>query len=116
YPGHEFYVTGVVPMNAAFFRAAKGDFITLIPLMILAVILAIGYIVRSYGATLSIFAVVLSVFTASLGGAALIGIKLSAPSISAPIIIFTVLIASLIHILNHVKRKILDGMTQDAAV
>jgi predicted RND superfamily exporter protein len=116
YPKHEFFVTGLVSMNSAFFTAAKRDLTTLIPLMIVFVLIASGVILGSARAASCILAVLLLSLLGALGMAGWLNINLSAPSISAPIIMFTVIVASSIHIISHVKRQIMNGDTQYQAV
>lgn len=116
YPEHDFFVTGIVMMNGAFFKAAKKDFITLIPLMMLFVLIAAGLILGSLSAAGSILVVTLLSLLGSLGLAGWLGIQLSAPSVSAPIIMFTVIIASSIHIISYMRRQVNKGITQEQAV
>ncbi len=116
YPEHHFYVTGIIEMNGAFFKAAKQDFVTLIPLMMLFVLLAAGIILGSLPAAGAILLLMLLSALGSLGLAGWLGIKLSAPSVSAPIIMFTVIVASSIHIISYIKRQVNLGMTQKQAV
>ena len=116
YPEHSFYVTGLVTMNGAFFKAAKADFITLIPLMIVFVLVAAGVILGSAQAALSILVVLVLSLLGALGLAGWLGINLSAPSVSAPIIMFTVIVASSIHIISYVKRQLILGYSQFEAV
>ncbi|WP_170308342.1 efflux RND transporter permease subunit [Parashewanella tropica] len=116
YPDHKFYVTGLVTMNSAFFTAAKRDFITLIPLMVVFVLIAAGIILGSFKAASCILIVLLLSLLGALGLAGWLGINLSAPSISAPIIMFTVIVASCIHIISYVKKRLLLGEAQSKAV
>ncbi|MFC6635708.1 efflux RND transporter permease subunit [Microbulbifer taiwanensis] len=116
YPDHRFSVTGVVEMNGAFFQAAKKDFVTLIPLMILFVLISAGLILRSPAAGGAIMVVVVLALLGSLGLAGWLGIQLSAPSVSAPIIMFTVIVASAIHILSYIQRQIRSGVSREEAV
>ncbi|PSW22271.1 hypothetical protein C9I98_03135 [Photobacterium sanctipauli] len=116
YPDYRFYATGVVAMNSAFIKAAKKDFITLIPLMIVVILVMSAIILGSFKASLSILVLMLLTFAGALGSAGWLGIQLSAPSISAPIIMFTVIVASTIHIINAVKRGLIQGLAQHQAV
>ncbi|WP_444901112.1 RND family transporter [Microbulbifer sp. CnH-101-G] len=116
YPDHRFFVTGVVEMNGAFFQAAKKDFITLIPLMILFVLVSAALILGSPAAGGAILTVVVLALLGSLGLAGWLGIQLSAPSVSAPIIMFTVIVASAIHILSYIQRQIRSGVSREEAV
>lgn len=116
HPNHQFFTTGIVSMNSAFIKAAKKDFITLIPLMMVIILAMSAVILGSFKASLSILALMLLTFIGALGAAGWSGIQLSAPSITAPIIMFTVIVASAIHIINAVKRGIIIGETQRQAV
>ncbi|MCW8093454.1 efflux RND transporter permease subunit [Alteromonas sp. ASW11-130] len=116
YPKHEFFVSGLVSMNSAFFTSAKRDFVTLIPLMIIFVLVAAGVILGSAKAAFCILTVLLLSLLGALGLAGWAGIKLSAPSISAPIIMFTVIVASSIHIISYVKRELINGVSQREAI
>lgn len=116
YPDHKFYVSGIAIMNAAFIQAAKKDFKTLIPLMMLFVLIFAGVLLGSLRAASVVLLVVLLAFVGALGVAGWLGISLSAPSISAPIIMFTVIVASSIHILSYVRRRQLEGAEPNDAV
>jgi len=116
YPDHAFFVTGLVSMNSAFFTAAKRDFMTLIPLMIVFVLVTAGVILGSAKAASCILAVLLLSLLGALGLAGWLDIKLSAPSISAPIIMFTVIVATSIHIISYVKRELMQGKLQHQAI
>lgn len=116
YPQHTFSVTGIVTMNGAFFKAAKHDFSVLIPIMILVVLVISGLILGSVQASFCILFVLLCSLLGSLGVAGWLNIHLSAPSISAPIIMFTVIVASTIHIISFVKKQLISGAEQQNAV
>lgn len=116
YPDYTFSVSGIVTMNGAFINAAKRDFITLIPIMMLLVLVAAGIILGSLKAASIVFLTLLLSFTGALGLAGWLGITLSAPSISAPIIMFTVIVASSIHILVYVRRRQSEGASPNEAV
>ncbi len=116
HPDYSFYISGITRMNGAFFKAAKKDFVTLIPLMMVFVLVVAGVILGSVQAALTMLAIVLMSFLGALGMAGWVGIQLSAPSISAPIIMFTVIVASAIHIMTYVKRKVIEGDSAADAV
>lgn len=116
YPEHSFYVSGIAIMNGAFIAAAKKDFKTLIPIMMVFVLIFAGFLLGSLRAAGIILLIVLLSFVGALGISGWLGINLSAPSISAPIIMFTVIVASTIHILSYVRRCQSDGATPQEAV
>ncbi|MFT7681746.1 MAG: putative RND superfamily exporter protein [Moritella dasanensis] len=116
YPDYEFYSSGITVMNGAFMKAAKKDFATLIPLMMVFVLIAAGFILGSIKAAVIMLGIVLLSFVGALGTAGWLGIQLSAPSISAPIIMFTVIVASSIHIITYIKSKRVEGASAKQAV
>lgn len=115
-PNYSFYVSGIAIMNGAFIKAAKKDFVTLIPLMMILVLLIAGFLLGSFKAVGLLLSMLLLSFVGALGIAGWAGISLSAPSISAPIIMFTVIVASSIHILTYVKRRQTEGVLPYQAV
>jgi len=116
YPKHEFNVSGLVIMNGTFMEVAKKDIITLIPLMMLFVLIVAGIILGSVKAAIIILGVVILCFTGALGVAGWVGIQLSSPSVSAPIIMFTIIVASSIHIITYVKNRRVQGINSKQAV
>lgn len=116
HPDYQFFTTGTVAMNAEFVKAAKQDFLTLVPLMIALVLIGSALILGSISAAVAILAVLLLSLVGALGAAGWLGIQLSAPSISAPIIMFTVIVASSIHLISGVKRGLLNGKNKFDAV
>ncbi|MBU2705973.1 MMPL family transporter [Zooshikella marina] len=115
-PGYQVYSSGVIMLNNAFFEAARQDLITLIPLMLLLTLCAAGLLLRSGLALVTLSIVVVSSVLAALGSAAWLGIFLSAPSVSAPIILLTITVAAGVHILSALQRSV--GITdhQEQAV
>lgn len=116
YPDYQFFTTGTVAMNAEFVKAAKRDFITLVPLMIVLVLVGSALILGSIAASAAILIVLLLSLVGALGAAGWLDIQLSAPSISAPIIMFTVIVASSIHLISGVKRGLCNGKNKFDAV
>ncbi|CZF83764.1 efflux RND transporter permease subunit [Grimontia marina] len=114
-PEHAFYVSGLVIMNGAFMDIAQKDLATLIPALMLFVLVVAGYIIGSVRAALIIMAVVVLCFTGALGLAGWTGIKLSSPSVSAPIIMFTIIVASSIHLITYVKTRRVEGASAPVA-
>ncbi|MFC6669930.1 efflux RND transporter permease subunit [Marinobacterium aestuariivivens] len=84
--------------------------------MILFVLISAGLILGSPAAGGAILAIVVLALLGSLGLAGWLGIQLSAPSVSAPIIMFTVIVASAIHILSYIQRQVRAGAPREEAV
>ena len=116
YPDHKIYMSGIIMMNNAFFEAARGDFITLIPIMVLVILIAAGVILRTKSGAIAISLVVIGSVLAALGLAGWLGIPLSAPSVSAPIILLTIIVASNIHILSSLQQEMINGNDVESAL
>ena len=116
YPNFDYHITGIVPMNSAFFEAATGDSMTLIPAMFLIVLLLIGFLTRSVTATVStLVVIILSIFVAA-GFAGIAGIKLTPPSSQFSTIILTLAVADSIHILMTIINKMKAGYNKKDAI
>jgi len=99
YPGMDVRLAGVAMLNNAFVEAAVDDQKTLVPIMYLGIIVVMLLLLRSIAATVVTVAVVtLSVVTA-MGLAGWIGITLSSPAASAPVVITTLAVADSVHVL-----------------
>lgn len=116
HPNFDYHITGIVPMNSAFFEAATGDSMTLIPAMFLIVLLLIGFLTRSISATVStLVVIILSIFVAA-GFAGISGIKLTPPSSQFSTIILTLAVADSIHILMTIINKMKAGYNKQDAI
>lgn len=116
HPSFDYHITGIVPMNSAFFEAATGDSMTLIPAMFLIVLLLIGFLTRSISATVStLVVIILSIFVAA-GFAGISGIKLTPPSSQFSTIILTLAVADSIHILMTIINKMKAGYNKQDAI
>ncbi|MEM9820093.1 MAG: MMPL family transporter [Bacteroidota bacterium] len=116
YPNFAFHITGVVPMNNAFFTASTTDGKTLIPAMFGLVLLLIGFLTRSITATLAtLVVIVLSICTAA-GFGGFVGIQLTPASAIFPTIILTLAVADSIHILISILQKMKEGQSKEAAI
>ena len=116
YPNFDYHVTGIVPMNSAFFEAASGDGKTLIPAMFLIVIILVGLLTRSITATISTLVVIILSISMGAGFAGIMGIKLTPPSAQFSTIILTLAVADSIHILITIINKMKAGYDKQAAI
>lgn len=116
YPDIGFYDTGVVMMNQAFPEATQLDFKTLYPIMFLLFIVGLWFFLRSITATfITLLIIVLSVMMA-MGSAGWLGIKLTPPSASAPIVILTLAVADCVHMLITLLQNMRAGKAKRAAI
>ncbi|MEL7426270.1 MAG: efflux RND transporter permease subunit [Bacteroidota bacterium] len=116
YPGLQTHTSGMVMLNNAFQETAQGDMATLIPIMFLVIIIAIGIATRSFTATFTTLIVIIMSIMAAMGVGGWLGIQLTPPSSSAPTIIMTLAIADSIHILISMLQQMRSGATKRAAI
>jgi len=99
YPALAFHLTGNVMMNNAFPEASRNDIKTLIPVVLGVILLALGFLLRDLTGVAGTFLIVVMSIMATMGLMGWIGIELTPPASSAPIIILTLAIADSVHIL-----------------
>lgn len=116
HPNFEYHVTGIVPMNSAFFESASGDSKTLIPIMFLVVLILIGVLTRSISGTIASLVVIILSISLGAGFAGFAGIKLTPPSSQFSIIILTLAVADSIHILMTIIGKMKEGYAKKEAI
>ncbi len=115
-PDLQVYLTGMVMMNNAFPEASKQDMGTLVPLMFLVVILALGFLLRSLTGTVgTVFVIVFSILTA-MGLTGWLEIALTPPSANAPTMILTLAVAHCVHILVSFLQAMRRGLDKAAAM
>jgi predicted RND superfamily exporter protein len=116
YPEIQIKATGGLLLDNAFDEQAQADLATLTPLMYGLILVVMFFALRSaLGVLATLFTMTFSVFTA-VGAAGLLGIKLTAISVSAPTILMTIAIANCLHIAVYVLRRMGTGDTRHDAV
>lgn len=99
YPHVKTYLSGVSMLNNAFQESAMRDMQTLVPLMYLGVIVVMFFSLRSVSGTVATVVIITASVGTAMGLAGWLGIKLTAPSSTAPTMIMTLAVADSIHIL-----------------
>ncbi len=116
YPDINVYLTGMVMLDNAFPEASQSDMQTIIPAMFLIIIVIMGVLLRSFfGTFITLLVIVFSALSA-MGLAGWTGIQLTAPSMAAPTIIFTLAVADSIHILVSMFQGMRSGLTRHQAI
>ena len=100
YPELDVYLTGIVMMNNAFAEASKYDMSHLIPLTFLMILIIVFLLLRSFSGVLATILVSIFSIISAMGLAGWLGIELSPPVMSAPVIILTLAVADCVHILS----------------
>ena len=99
HPDIDVRLTGMAMLNNAFSEASQADMKALVPISFIVIIISVGLLLRGWAGTLSaVWVIILSILTA-MGLTGWLGIKLTPPSASAPIIIMTMAVADAVHLL-----------------
>ncbi|MBG7602418.1 MAG: MMPL family transporter, partial [Gammaproteobacteria bacterium] len=117
YPDIDIYLTGLVMMNNAFPEASQWDMQHLMPLALLLIMSMVFLQLRGFGGTLGTMLVTMFSILGAMGLAGWMGIALSPPVMSAPVIILTLGVADCVHILTNWMQGVRHGVNkQDAMV
>jgi len=116
HPNIDVYLTGMVMLNNAFPEASQDDMQTVIPAMFIIVAVVMGLLLRSFFGTLVTLSVIVFSALTAMGLAGWTGIWLTAPSMSAPTIIFTLAVADSVHILVTMFQGMRGGLDQREAL
>lgn len=116
YPEMEVYLSGIVMMNNAFPEASQYDMKHLIPLAVLIILAMVFLLLRNVTGTVVTFFVIVFSVMGAMGAAGWLGIHLSPPVMSAPIIILTLAIADCVHILSNWIHGMRKGLDKKAAM
>ncbi|HIO91754.1 MAG TPA: RND family transporter [Leucothrix mucor] len=116
YPDLEIYLSGIVMMNNAFAEASQHDMATLIPLTFLIILIMVALLLRSFNGIIATMLVVLFSITSAMGIAGWLGIELSSPVMSVPVIILTLAVADSVHLLSTWMQQMRNGVDKNAAM
>ncbi|MES9814459.1 MAG: MMPL family transporter [Candidatus Thiodiazotropha sp.] len=116
YPNIDIHLTGMVMMNNAFPSASQDDMTSLYPIMFVAVILVLVVMLRSIPGTLSTVIIIILMIIATMGLTGWLGIKMSPPTTTVPIVIMTLAIADCVHILVNFLHFMRDGQNKYEAM
>ena len=116
YPDIKVYLSGIVMMNNAFGEATIYDMSHLLPLALLLILITVFFLLRSItGTVVTLVVIFFSVITA-FGLTGWLGIELSSPVMSAPVIIMTLAVADCVHILSTWLTEMREGKDKKAAM
>jgi len=109
FSGIKVAITGISPLNNAFFAVAQTDAMTLMPIMYLLLILVTLIVLRSFFGMLLTVLIIMFSTIAAVGLAGYIGIILDPISMTAPTVILTLAVADSIHILVTMLGLMREG-------
>mgnify|MGYP006090695635 CR=1 FL=1 len=115
-PNLDVKLSGLVMFNNAFGESAQKDMATLIPLMFMLVIVAIGLLLRSVSGTIASVLVIFMSILMAMGLFGWGGYELTGMTISAPTIILTMAVADCVHLLVSFFWGMRHGQTKQVAM
>ncbi|MBV1920390.1 MAG: MMPL family transporter, partial [Pseudomonadales bacterium] len=116
YPDLEIGLSGSVALDHAFVEASTFDSSVLLPIMVVALLLIIAFLLRSAAGAFATFLVIALSTLCALGLSAMCGVPLSSPSVIAPNIILTLATCDCIHMCAGMMRLRLAGLDKKDAV
>lgn len=116
YPDVKVHMTGGVMINNAFSEAGEADATQLIPIMLLVILITVWFMTRSVSGTLATLLVIILSVIIGMGVGGLIGVKLTPPSMTSPILIMTLAIADCVHVMLTLIVNMRGGASKHAAI
>ena len=108
YPDMQIQLTGSVPLGEQFAVASQDDGQSLTPAMLLAMLLIVGFLLRTISGVFSVLLVATLSALISLGALGWSLIPLNSATAIAPLMIITLAVASTVHILSSVRQTMLE--------
>lgn len=116
HPAIDIRLTGMVVMNNAFPEASMSDVANLYPVALGFILVTLLLLLRGLSGTVTtLFVIIFSVITA-MGLAGWLGIYLTPPVMSAPIMILTMAIANAVHLLVSMRHEMHEGRDREEAM
>ena len=116
HPDVKIYLSGLSMMDNSFGESAQKDMHSLVPMMFLVVVVVLGFLLRSFTATISTVLIILSAILFGMGSMGWLGWKITPPSASAPTIILTMAVADAVHLLVTFLHNMRAGQDKFAAM
>ena len=116
YPDIDVYLSGIVMMNNAFGEATIYDMSHLLPLALLLILVTVFFLLRSISGTITTLVIILLSVATAFGISGWLGIELSSPVMSAPVIIMTLAVADCVHILSTWILEMQKGRDKSSAM
>jgi predicted RND superfamily exporter protein len=117
YPNLDIRLVGLTMMNNAFPEASQTDAQNLYPLALGFIIVTLLLMLKGLSGTITTFLMIIFSIVTAMGLAGWMGMRLSPPVMSAPIMVLTMAIADAVHLLVTMKHEIHLGRNKvDAMV
>ena len=116
YPNLEIRLVGLTMMNNAFPEASQDDARNLYPLALGFIIITLLLMLKGLSGTITTFLMIIFSIVTAMGLAGWLGIRLSPPVMSAPIMVLTMAIADAVHLLVTMKHEMHLGRNKVEAM
>lgn len=116
FPGIDVYLTGVIMLNNAFAESSLLDLRTLVPASFGVMVLMLVVMLRALWASVMTLLVIVLSIAFALGSGGWLGVPMTPPTVSAPVIILTMAVANCVHILTTFLREVHQGAERHAAL
>ena len=116
HPSIEIRLTGMVVMNHAFPEASQSDVTTLYPVALGFILVTLLLLLRGLSGTVTTLFVIFFSIISAMGLAGWLGINLTPPVMSAPIMILTMAIADAVHLLVSMRHEMHEGRNREDAI
>jgi len=116
HPGVEIALTGLIPLNNAFYQATLHDLTTLVPVMLVVLMFMMVVMLQSAWLMGAVSLIVLLSTATSVGIVSWMGYHISGPVTPAPLIILTLAVADCVHIIMTMQHYMREGMDRRAAI
>jgi predicted RND superfamily exporter protein len=116
YPQLDFYPYGSILINKAFFTHATAEFAQLLAIGVALLLITSGIILRSPLAAISIGTLMSASVVAGMGSTGWLGLPLTAPSSSSPVIVMALSVASTIHLMSGFLKRLNAGADRASAI
>ncbi len=114
YPQIDFKMVGSVAIQSLFAEASESDMSTLVPLVILASLIAVALLLRTFFGTAAVFLMIILTVGFTMGSLGWSGVPMNSVTAIAPLMVVTLAVASAVHILSSARQTMLE--TEDRVV
>jgi len=109
YPQFEVYLSGVIMLNNAFPEAGQDDMTSLVPMAFIVVFILLLITIRNVLLILGSLITLFVTIAAAMGSAGYLGMAITPPMTSMPVIILTVTVAGSVHLMMSFVKHMQSG-------
>ena len=114
YPQMDIKMVGTVAINSLFAEASQDDANTLVPLVILASLIAVAILLKTFFGTAAVLLMIILTVGVTMGSLGWSGVPMNTVTAIAPLMVVTLAVASAVHILSSARQTML--VTSDRTI